>query len=282
MATIKVPFRVVIERAFGNLFRIFMINITQLQEYLHHIADQQYETVKIPSFNLYFHPSELLTFFNYGIPTVTEIETIGKALSTVRTEFAKRNRRARFEFLEEFNPQLGEILSQCGFDEESRQNLMVCSSETYVPNANVADLVIEEITKNSEFGAFHQYLTTQSQGFGEGDAEAVKLESAQQLSQMLGQGRAYVGWLAGEPVAVGMVTAPYNGICELAGLATLAEYRCQGIATAISGKAIEQAYAQGVEIVFLTAADKQAGRVYQKIGFENFTIVLAYIDKEKK
>ena len=76
------------------------------------------------------------------------------------------------------------------------------------------------------------------------------------------------------------VNAPRNGICELVGLATLAEYRRQGIATAISSKAIEQAFDRGVGTVFLTAANELAGRVYKKIGFENYTIVLAYIDSE--
>ena len=97
---------------------------------------------------------------------------------------------------------------------------------------------------------------------------------------MLGKGRAYVGLLAGIPVAVGMVTEPYNGICELAGLVTLAAYRRLGIATAITSKAVEQAFEHGAEIVFLTAADEQAGRVYQKVGFENYTIVLAYVNSD--
>lgn len=257
-----------------------MVFITQLQEYLHHVAAQQYEKVEVLSFNLYFHPSEQLTFFNYGIPTVTEIESIGTALATVRTEFANRNRRTRFEFLQEFNPQLGNFLSQDGFIKESSQPLMICSAETYMPHANLADLKIQEITENSEAGAFQQFLTLQSRGLVVKIAKTVSLESARQFSQMLGRGRAYIGWLAGEPVAVGMINAPSNGICELVGLATLAEYRRQGIATAISSKAIEQAFDRGVEIVFLTAANQLAGRVYKKIGFENYTTALAYIDKE--
>ena len=257
-----------------------MISITQLQEYLHHIAQQQYETVKIPTFTLYFHPNETLTFFNYGIPNVTEIDTIGAALTTVRTEFSNRNRRARFEYLEEFNPKLGTILRQNGFIEESRQYLMVCSAETYLSNADVTHLVIKEITENSEVSAAQQFLTVQGWGFGGEETEVATAESAQQFLRMLGKGRAYVGLLAGKPVAVGMVTEIYNGICELAGLATLAAYRCQGIATAITSKAVEQAFERGADVVFLTAADEQAGRVYQKVGFENYTTVLAYVDSD--
>jgi ribosomal protein S18 acetylase RimI-like enzyme len=257
-----------------------MISITQLQEYLHHIAQQQYEAVKVPYFTLYFHPTETLTFFNYGIPDVTTIESVGAILTTVRAEFAKRNRRARFECLEEFNPQLGTLLSQNGFHEESRQYLMVCSVETYASNANVANFVIEEITENSEVSAAQQFLTIQSRGFGGDETEVASAESAQQFLRMLGQGRAYVGLLAGKPVAVGVVTAPYKGICELAGLATLAAYRRQGIATAITSKAVEQAFEHGAEVIFLTAADERAGSVYQKVGFENYTTVVAYIDHD--
>jgi predicted GNAT family acetyltransferase len=196
----------------------------------------------------------------------------------VRTEFSNRNRRARFEYLEEFNPKLGTILRQNGFIEESRQFLMVCSVETYSSNANVADFVIEEITENSEVSAAQQFLTVQGWGFGGEETEVATTENARQFLQMLGKGRAYVGLLAGEPVAVGMVSEVYNGICELAGLATLATYRRQGIATAITRKAVEQAFERGADVVFLTAADEQAGRVYQKVGFENYTTVLAYVD----
>ena len=72
----------------------------------------------------------------------------------------------------------------------------------------------------------------------------------------------------------------YNGICELAGLATLAEYRRQGIATAITSIAVEQAFNHGAEVVFLTAADERAVRVYHKVGFENYTMVLTYTDND--
>jgi ribosomal protein S18 acetylase RimI-like enzyme len=255
-----------------------MTFITQLQESLHHIAERQYETVRIPPFILYFHPREPLTFFNYGIPNITEIEAIEPALITVRNEFANRNRRARFEFLEEYNPQLGTILSQNGFVEESRQNLMVCNPATYAPNTTETDLVIEELTHSSDVSAAQQFLTIQSCGFGGEETEVASLESAQQFLQMLGQGKAFVGWLAGKPVAVGMVSEPYNSICELAGLATLADYRRQGIATAITREAVARAFEYGTEVVFLTAADERAGRVYQKVGFANCTTVLAYID----
>jgi len=255
-----------------------MISITQLQEYLHHIAQQQYEAVKIPYFTLYFHPTEPLTFFNYGIPNVTEVEAIDAALTTVRSEFANRDRRVRFEYLEEFNPQLGTMLQQNGFIEESRQYLMVCRAETYSSTANADNLVIEEITENADVSAVQQFLTTQSRGFGGKETEVATTESAQQFLQMLGQGRAYIGLVAGRPVAVGLVTGPHNGICELAGLATIPAYRRQGIATAITSRAVVQAFERGVDVVFLTAADERAGRVYQKVGFENFTVMLAYFD----
>jgi GNAT superfamily N-acetyltransferase len=257
-----------------------MISITYLQEYLHHIAQQQYEAVKIPYFTLYFHPSDELTFFNYGIPNVSKIATMGKTFTTLRTEFANRNRRVRIEYLEEFNPKLGKMLKQNGFVEDSRQYLMVCSAETYSPKGNVANFVIKEITENSNLSAAQRFLTIQGRGFGGEPSEVVTVERAQQFLRMLGKGRAYVGLLAGKPVAVGMVTGPYNGICELAGLATLSAYRRHGIATAVTSKAVKQAFEDGVENVFLTAADERAGRVYQKVGFENYTTVLAYVDSD--
>jgi hypothetical protein len=81
------------------------------------------------------------------------------------------------------------MLRQNGFIEESRQYLMVCSTETYSSNANVADLVIREITENSEVSTAQQFLTIQSWGFGGEETEVAIAESARQFLRMLGKGR---------------------------------------------------------------------------------------------
>ena len=74
-----------------------------------------------------------------------------------------------------------------------------------------------------------------------------------------------------------MYTIPSDGITELAGIATLEEFRQRGVATALTSHAVATAFANGLEIVFLSAADARAGRVYERVGFQAFATMLAYI-----
>ena len=42
--------------------------------------------------------------------------------------------------------------------------------------------------------------------------------------------------------------------------------------------AVQTAFEQGVEAMYLTAADERSGRVYERVGFRRYTTMLAYID----
>jgi len=95
---------------------------------------------------------------------------------------------------------------------------------------------------------------------------------------MMGEGRAYVAMLEGQPVGVGMYTAPFDGLTEIVGLATLEPYRRKGIATKLTAQAVESALGQGAEEVALVAADDRAGRLYQRVGFAKCATMLAYSD----
>ena len=59
-----------------------------------------------------------------------------------------------------------------------------------------------------------------------------------------------------------------DGVTELVGIATLTEYRRRGYGGALTTFAAQSAFANGASLVFLTAADEAAGRVYQRVGFQ--------------
>jgi predicted GNAT family acetyltransferase len=77
---------------------------------------------------------------------------------------------------------------------------------------------------------------------------------------------------------VGMYTAPFDGVTEVAGLATLEPFRRRGIATGLTALAVQRAMAQGAKAVCLTAADERAGQVYERVGFVGCATMLAYLD----
>ncbi len=255
-----------------------MALIARLQAYLRFSAQQQYETVSVPFFTLFFHPTDALTYFNYAIPDEPSCGGLGASSSVLRDEFAARGRYPRIEFIQEFAPQLASALRAAGFVEEARQQLMVCTAEAYRPAPEVLGLTIAELTHTSVVSEVQDYLNTQRRGFDAGSKKVATEGDAEQFLRMIGGGRAFVAWLKGQPVGVGMYTAPFDGVTEVAGLATLEPFRRRGIATRLTALAVQRAMAQGAEVVCLTAADERVGRVYERVGFVGYATMLAYLD----
>ena len=254
-----------------------MVSVARLQAYLRHSAQQQYETISVPSLTLFFHPTDHRIYFNYAIPDEPCLGDLQTSLSMLQHEFAARGRRPRLEFIQEFAPQLPSALRAAGFAEEARQPLMICTAETFRPAAEVVGLTITELTKASPVNEVQDYLTTQRRGFDAHSSAVATEGDGERFLRVIGEGRAFVGWLKGQPVGVGMFTSPYDGVTEVVGLATLEPYRRQGIATRLTAQAVQRALEQGAEVVCLTAADERAGRVYERVGFVRYATVLAYI-----
>lgn len=255
-----------------------MASIDRLQAYFRQIARQQYETVPVPGFTLFFHPADGLPFFNYAIPNGPLVADLDAALLLLRAEFSARRRRPRFEFVEECAPALAPALRAAGFSEEARQQLMICTSESWRSAPTVPGLEIAELSRASTAEEIQVFLTLQRRGFDPGSRNPSTEEEARRFLGTLGAGRAFVARLEGRPAGAGMYSSPLDRITEVVGLATLEPYRRRGIATALAAQAVSSALASGVEVVCLTAADARAGRVYERVGFVPCATMLAYVD----
>ncbi|MBN1219667.1 MAG: GNAT family N-acetyltransferase [Anaerolineae bacterium] len=253
-----------------------MITITRLQAYLRHNARQQYQAVATPPFTCFFHPTEACRFFNYAIPDEPEQNDWGVSLAALRQAFRSRQRQPRLEFIEEFAPTLSSALRAAGFEEEGRYRAMICSAHTYQPTPEVAGLVMTPLTTISPLSEFQDYVTIERQGFDPDNTAVVTASDAQRFVDDLHGGVAFLARLNGQPVSTGMFTTPHDGLTEIVGLATLELFRRRGIATAVTALAVQTAFAQGVEYVYLSAADERAGRVYERVGFRPFAAMLAY------
>jgi len=259
-----------------------VVSIARLQTYLRSSARRQYETVSAPPFTLFFHPTDPLTFFNYAIPDEPCSGDLGASLSVLREAFESRGRSPRIEFIQEFAPRLAPALAAGGLVPAARQQLMACKAATYRPAPGVTGLTIAELIQASAVPQAQEFLAPQRRGFDVRDTSAATEGDGEQFLRMLGEGQAFVAYLKGQPVAVGMYTAPLDGVTEIAGLATLVPFRKRGIATALTALAVQRALEQGVEAVCLTAADERAGRVYERVGFATCATMLAYVDSPEE
>jgi len=233
------------------------------------VAHRQYEAVAVPPFTLFFHDTDPLPYFNYAIPDEPGAASHDLAPPLVRldAEFRARRRVPRFEFVESIAPRLGEALEAHGFALENRAQLMVCprGRERAAPAVQGLDVArLDATTALEEFTAF---LDVQRRAFGLPPGPSPSDVEARSLRGTLGSGLAFLGRIAGEPVATAMIQPASDGLTELVGVSTLEAFRRRGIGGFLSFTAVKAAFDRGVSLAFLSAADADAGRVYEAAGF---------------
>jgi GNAT superfamily N-acetyltransferase len=75
-----------------------------------------------------------------------------------------------------------------------------------------------------------------------------------------------VATVEGVPVAVGS-HQPIGGVSEIVGVGSLPAFRRRGLGAAVTSALDEDAFARGVETLFLSAGDETVARVYARVGF---------------
>lgn len=257
-----------------------MTVIDRIQAYLRQSARQQYTAISTPPFTVFLHPTSDFLYFNYAIPDTPAAGDLRAPLARLRAAFREHGRRPRFEFIEEFAPALGPILRDSGFIENQRLQLMVCTPASYRAAPAVPGLRIAPLTSASTPTDVRDFINTQRQSF---DPDGAPLATDTDVAEFaLGGGNIvnYLARLDGRAVAVGSYMTPFNGMTEVAGIGTLSAFRRRGIAAAVTAQATRDAFARGVEIACLSAADERAGRVYERVGFAPVATMLAFSDPE--
>lgn len=249
-----------------------LVLLGRIQAQMRAVARRQYEAVSAPPFTLFFHATDPLPFFNYAIPDAscahsTPFADLEAPLARLRAEFASRRRVPRFEFVEACAPALSAALETQGFILENRAQLMACPRGSGRAAPAVAGLDVEALDERTPLAKLALFLDVQRRAFRlESPRPATRVE-ARSLRDSLGNGFALLGRIGGRPVATAMIQPGGDGLAELVGVATLEEFRRRGIAGALSFEAVRGAFSRGVSLVFLSAADARAGRVYETAGF---------------
>jgi predicted GNAT family acetyltransferase len=263
-----------------------MITPDRLEGYMRRASASGRETAEIPPFVVFLDPGDPLRFFNYAHPLEPlsgDLESLqahlAQPLAALRALFVARQRVPRFEYVEEFAPDLAAVLKAAGFAQEGRYPLLVCSPQSYRVAPPVSGLAIQHLAADSPSGDLRDFIVVERQGFDHRVAEEITEEDCEELRDTMRRGGlAFLARINGQPVGVASCTTPLDGLTELTGIATLPAFRRLGIATAITATATQAAFATGVEVAFLTAGDAQAGRVYQKVGFLPHSTALAFCD----
>lgn len=245
----------------------------RIQAQMRAVAHRQYEAVPAPPFTLFFHTTDPLPFFNYAIPDAgadapaAPFANLAAPLARLRAEFQSRGRVPRFEFVEACAPALSAALEAEGFILENRAQLMVCPRGSERAAPAVAGLDVETLDARTPLEEFALFLDVQRLAFGLPSPKPATPEDARSLCDSLGDRFALLGRIGGRPVATAMIQPGSDGLTELVGVSTLEEFRRRGIGGALSFEAVRRAFGHRISLVFLSAADARAGRVYEAAGF---------------
>jgi ribosomal protein S18 acetylase RimI-like enzyme len=254
----------------------------RIQAYLRATARGFYDAVPSPPFTAFLSPRDPLRFFNYAIPDApVGRDLTHPELAKLRAVFRERERLPRFEYVEDFAPDLEESLVAAGFELELRAPLMTCPSKALVEPPLVDGLELVPMTAESGLEAGRAFLTVRARAFGSGDEPSPPDDD---VDYWLGHrdlaGQSVMGTLDGEPVAVASATPPLDGLSEIAGVAVLHEARRSGIGSAVTAAAARMAFAAGADVAFLAPGSDAAQSIYARAGFTPQQTMLHYADPE--
>jgi predicted GNAT family acetyltransferase len=240
--------------------------LISLQKYLRFKASQHHEAIFLSPFIAYFHSTDPSENANYALPNISGNSHLPEDLVRLQAMFKEHDRKPRLEFIEEAFLHLPPALRSAGWSKVEQSQVMICVPETYRPAPEVLGLAITTLSHESGMEEILEGLDTNILGF-DPQAERATLQDAEEFRQSLILSRAFTARLYDQPVAAGMFTEIHEGLTELVGITTLQPFRRRGIAAVLTAYMTLVAFQQGAIQVFLIAANAQAGRIYERVGF---------------
>jgi ribosomal protein S18 acetylase RimI-like enzyme len=214
-----------------------------------------------------------------GDSWVTVVDGVGSAeelhgaVGRLRAMFARRQSRLEIEFNESASPSLGSWLEASGLKQAERNPLMACRPGGFKPFA-AADVELTQLSGESparDLIAFQQIRWT------DGGAAKAEVPSSQRLQKELESPNSVylLAQIDGHPAGTG-VSHSLRGAAEIVGIVTRTEDRRRGVAATVSSALVARHFAGGGDFVFLDAANEEAARVYERLGFARFGANLVY------
>jgi ribosomal protein S18 acetylase RimI-like enzyme len=226
------------------------------------------KVVNVGCFRLLLNLEDAFPNFNYAVPLEGANDlTIAQAnLEPLFAAFKAADRLPRFEFTVELWPNLIRMLEAAGFEHESTDPVMLVEPASFKPFL-APNVHVRFLEPNDSDADIATMMSIQSRGFGMGEERTPSDDEIASLRASMHHGRRNaVASLSGQPAGAG-VTLEIDGIAELAGVATLSEFRRHGVAASVSSALCQAHFQVGGHSVWLSAGDDAAKACYEKIGF---------------
>lgn len=229
--------------------------LLKLQSSLISATAQTRHTVVRPSFTALISLDATHPGLNYAVPTAPISELDLKDLCSV---FEASSRLPRLEFFPFLWPELPGTLAAAGFQCEAEYPLMLLPRDSWrrrkFPSARLIrpeEGVIAEKIAAVAFG-------TEDSMPSDGESTKAGVQSGRTICAL--------AKIDGQDVSTGFGIGD-TIVREMAGIATLPEFRRRGAATAVLDCLLSKFFEDGGEVAWLSAGDDGAKAAYAKVGF---------------
>lgn len=198
--------------------------------------------------------------------TVDGRET-ARAVAGLRSVFRQRSAELEIEYNEALYPKVGAWLEAAGLTFAERNPLMACRPDGFKP-VSAPDVTMSRLTASSDAADLQTFQTIRWTNGGDEDRKA---PAGEQLRNAVGSATSVylLAWIDGEAAGTG-VSHALRGAAEIVGVVTRVDKRRRGIAAAVTSDLVARHFAAGGNFVFLDAANEEAARVYERLGFKRF------------
>lgn len=192
-----------------------------------------------------------------------------QALSAVvrlKALFEERKRKLRFEIVEQCWPGIPEILLCSGLKQTERAPIMICTPGSFCKSPT--KMPVGLVTHTSSENEIVRYVATQREAYGVTDSAVSLEQEAGALRRDIANQRNVCATveLSGEPAGCAL-TMGFGGVCELAGVGTIAKYRRRGVGLSVSSFLLERHFLSGGRFAWLTPGGPESEALYKKLGF---------------
>jgi ribosomal protein S18 acetylase RimI-like enzyme len=197
-----------------------------------------------------------------------------RAVGRLRSMFARRGTELQIEYNEAVAPAVGPWLEETGLKLTERNPLMACRPDEFKPfqAPGVALTQLAPESPAAELSAFQAIRWTDG---GAADRPVPPVERLQK--ELASAASVYLlASVDGRPAGTG-VSHALKGAAEIVGIVTQVECRRRGVAATVSSALVARHFETGGDFVFLDAANEEAARVYERLGFTRFGANLVYL-----
>jgi predicted GNAT family acetyltransferase len=145
--------------------------------------------------------------------------------------------------------------------------LMACRPDAFKPSVEpeVHLTQLKPAATTAELEAFQQIRWTDG---GEIDREVPPVDLLRTALEVPSS-VFLLGWLDWEPAGTG-VSHALKGAAEIVGVVTQKKYRRRGVAATVTSELVRRHFEGVGDFVFLDAANEEAARIYERLGFSRF------------